>query len=38
VLGAVAIRRVQRIPAWAAALTMIFVFVAMMFLWSAFIR
>jgi hypothetical protein len=38
VLGAIALRRVQKIPVWAAALTMVGIFGASMFLWSAFIR
>lgn len=38
VLGAVAIRRIQRIPAWAAALTMSAAFFLSMFLSSLFVR
>lgn len=38
VLGALAIRRVQRIPLWAAALTMLAVFVVYFFVALLFVR
>ncbi len=37
-LGSIAIRRVQRIPHWAAVTTALVVFAVNMFLWSVFIR
>lgn len=37
-LGSLAIRRVQKIPPWAAVITMVFAFVVVYFLDSAFVR
>lgn len=38
VLGTLAIRRVQKIPVWAATLTMVVAFVVNFFIWSLFVR
>ncbi|MEW6403522.1 MAG: YIP1 family protein [Chloroflexota bacterium] len=38
VLGSIAIRRIQRIPAWASVVTMLVAFAVSMFVWSVFVR